>query len=88
MWDRRISIISALRSSEAATIRTPWLYPNASERHARLMHKRWVDAAESAKKTVRRKSVLAHTCKKMPRTMLRYAIEKFDDETRKAYLAR
>lgn len=89
LWKQRISIIATLyfiRQGEVAdTIRIAEILLH--HRHD-LIHKAvgWMlrEAAKKEMKTVR--EFLDQHHRDMPRTMLRYAIERFDEKTRQSYL--
>jgi 3-methyladenine DNA glycosylase AlkD len=90
LWSRRVAIIATLwfikRGSFADTLRIAQLLLDDDED---LIHKAagWMlrevgnrDAATAAR-------FLRRHCRRMPRTMLRYAIEKLPEQTRRAYLS-
>jgi len=89
LWERRISMIATF-----AFIREGWLDPTfelaeklLSDKHD-LMHKAvgWM-LREAGKRDEKRLTDFLDThTTQMPRTMLRYAIEKLDDTTRKHYM--
>lgn len=89
LWERRISIVSTFHFirlkefSHTFTISEMLI----KDEHD-LIHKAsgWM-LREAGKRDVKSlQSFLAKHYKSMPRTMLRYAIEKFEEKTRKAYL--
>ncbi len=89
LWDRRIAILSTftfiknMQFEDCIRISEILLYDKED-----LIHKAvgWM-LREIGKRDMRtEETFLKLHYKKMPRTMLRYAIEKFDEEKRKAYL--
>ncbi len=91
MWRRRISIVSTWFFIKKNDL--DWTYKIAklllNDTHD-LIHKAsgWM-LREAGKKDVQRlRSFLDKNCTKMPRTMLRYSIEKFEEDIRKDYLDR
>jgi len=89
LWDRRIAIMATLffiRQGEFGdTLRLADML--MSDTHD-LMHKAvgWMLREVGNKDMSAEKDFLKTRYKKMPRTMLRYAIEKFPERERKAYL--
>ncbi|MBN1378429.1 MAG: DNA alkylation repair protein [Gammaproteobacteria bacterium] len=90
LWERRIAIISTFwfirKNKFADTLKVSRLLIHDTED---LIHKAvgWM-LREIGKRDVKiEKDFLAKYYKKMPRTMLRYAIEKFSESERKRYLA-
>jgi 3-methyladenine DNA glycosylase AlkD len=89
LWDRRIAIIATyyfIRKSEFAdTLRIAASLRDDSED---LIHKAvgWMLREVGNRDRKVEETFLAKHYKKMPRTMLRYAIEKFPERRRKAYL--
>lgn len=90
LWERRIAVVSTFalikrQENEEIFFLADILMKDAHD----LMHKAmgWM-LRESGKKCgeEKLKHFLKNRYNKMPRTMLRYAIEKFDAETRKRYL--
>ena len=91
LWERRISIVScfafikdndfkdALKISELLL----------NDKHD-LIHKAvgWVLREVGKKKLEVEEEFLKKHYKKMPRTMLRYAIEKFDDKKKRYYMGK
>jgi 3-methyladenine DNA glycosylase AlkD len=89
LWERRVAILSTLyfirQSNFEPTLR---IAEKLLQDPEDLIHKAvgWM-LREMGKKDLRPlKEFLATKCSKMPRTMLRYAIEKFPEKQRKAYL--
>ena len=89
LWDRRIAIVSTLhfiRNNDFKdTVKISEILLGDKED---LIHKAsgWM-LREMGKKDVKvLEKFLDKHCKSMPRTMLRYSIEKFDDKKRKHYL--
>lgn len=89
LWEKRISIISTLsfiRNNEFEdTIKISEILMN--DKHD-LIHKAvgWMLREVGKRDEKTEKEFLNKHAAHMPRTMLRYAIEKFDDKTRKKYL--
>lgn len=89
LWTKRISIISTLWFIKFGEVKdTLAISDILLEDEHDLIHKAvgWMirEAAKKEMKTVQ--AYLKTRYQKMPRTMLRYAIEKFPEKTRKAYL--
>lgn len=91
LWERRVSIISTYyfikNNNFEETLKISEILLND---HHDLIHKSvgWM-LREIGKRDVKiLKDFLNKNYKKMPRTMLRYSIEKFDDKERKKYLCR
>lgn len=91
LWDKRIAIVGTLyfirKNDFADTVKISKLLLNDTHD---LMHKAcgWM-LREVGKRDVEvLKKFLEENRHKMPRTMLRYAIEKFPEKQRKAYLAK
>lgn len=89
LWDRRISVLSTFRFIQcgefAATLRLAKILLN--DKHD-LIHKAvgWMLREVGKKDLQSEEDFLEVHYQKMPRTMLRYAIEKFPEPKRKAYL--
>jgi 3-methyladenine DNA glycosylase AlkD len=89
LWDKRIAIVSTFafikkhEFEDALAISELLLKDNHD-----LIHKAvgWMLREVGKKDLEVLEGYLMMNYKKMPRTMLRYAIEKFDEETRKRYL--
>ena len=91
LWERRIAIVSThafIRNDDFGdTLKISELLLQDKED---LIHKAagWM-LREIGKRNVKvLEDFLDRHCKEMPRTMLRYSIEKFDDEKRKYYMKR
>ena len=90
VWDRRIAIVATYQLIISGDSRTTYEIANLllNDRHD-LIQKAVGWMLREAGKRVSQKELeefLKPRYKTMPRTMLRYAIEKFDEKTRKAYL--
>lgn len=89
LWERRISIISTfwfIRSGEfSETLKISKLLLSDKED---LIHKAvgWMLREVGNRDRASAESFLIGHCKRMPRTMLRYAIEKFPEPQRQMYL--
>ena len=91
LWERRISILSTFAFidnndfEDAFSISKLLLHDNHE-----LIHKAvgWaLREIENRDQNVEERFLVKH-CSQMPRTMLRYAIEKIDEEKRKFYLTK
>jgi 3-methyladenine DNA glycosylase AlkD len=91
MWDRRIAILSTFyfirQNRFAETLALSRKYLKDSED---LMHKAtgWMLREVGKRDLSVLREFLGQHATKMPRTMLRYSIEKFPERERKAYLQR
>jgi 3-methyladenine DNA glycosylase AlkD len=89
IWERRISIISTFAFINRGDLRDSLALAKIllNDGHD-LIHKAsgWVLREVGKKDRAALEDFLLENYKKMPRTMLRYAIEKFPDELRKFYL--
>lgn len=89
IWERRIAIVSTfyfIRKGEyTPTLKIATLLLNDKED---LIHKAcgWMLRELGKKDETALRKFLNENGKRMPRTMLRYAIERFDEKTRKKYL--
>jgi len=89
LWKRRIAIISTLYFIRRSDLE--WTFKIAkiflTDKHD-LIHKAvgWMLREAGQKDIAQLKNFLNEYVSKMPRTMLRYAIEKFPEEERKMYL--
>lgn len=97
LWERRISIITTLafiRAVKKQRVNSTWLQPSLDLSHQLLhdphdlMHKAvgWVLREVGKVDEEKLRIFLDQHVDIMPRTMLRYSIEKFDEETRLGYL--
>lgn len=89
LWERRIAILSTLyfirnRDFEDALNISRMLLHDDED----LIHKAsgWMLREIGKRDAAAEKAFLKSHCREMPRTMLRYAIEKFPEKERKAYL--
>ncbi len=90
LWSRRVAIIATFwfikRGSFADTLRiTELLLDDAED----LIHKAagWMLREVGKRDAAAAAQFLRRHCRRMPRTMLRYAIEKLPERTRRAYLS-
>ena len=89
LWDRRISILATFhfirRGDFADTLAIAEILLGDRED---LMHKAvgWMLREVGKRDVVALKQFLGRHCRVMPRTMLRYAIEKFPEKQRRSYL--
>ena len=90
LWDRRIAILSCFYFIKNRDFVLAFELADVliSDTHD-LMHKAvgWMLREIGNKDPQAERAFLAERYKKMPRTMLRYAIEKFPEKERKGYLA-
>jgi len=88
-WDRRISIVSTLRPIQRKKTDVTFnMAPKFLTETEDLMHKAtgWMLREAGKKNFLELKKFITRFGKKMPRTMLRYAIEKFPENERKRIL--
>lgn len=89
MWERRIAIVSCFAFIRQGDLNDAYKLAEQylTEQHD-LMHKAtgWVLRECGKKDQPRLEKFLDKHVKKMPRTMLRYAIERFEEKKRKEYL--
>ena len=89
-WDRRISIVSTLRPIQRKkTDVTFKMAPKFLTETEDIMHEAtgWMLREAGKKNFLELKKFITRFGKKMPRTMLRYAIEKFPENERKRILS-
>ena len=90
LWEKRIAVVSTLafiqKGEFEATLRIVELL--LQDKHD-LIHKAcgWMLREIGKKSTNELEAFLSKHCNDMPRTMLRYAIERFSEDKRKAYLS-
>lgn len=91
LWERRISILSTFKFIENNNFEDALKISELLLRDKHdLIHKAvgWALREIGKRDQNAEESFLDKFCLQMPRTMLRYAIEKFDDKKRKFYLSR
>jgi 3-methyladenine DNA glycosylase AlkD len=91
LWDRRISILATfhfIRGGDCGD--TLQIAEMLLADREDLMHKAvgWMLREVGKRDAVILEGFLGQHCRVMPRTMLRYAIERFPEEKRRAYMAR
>lgn len=89
LWERRIAIVATqhfIRNDDFAD--TLKIAETLLEDEEDLLHKAtgWMLREVGKRDRTTLETFLKQHCRKMPRTMLRYAIEKFNTEERQAYL--
>jgi len=90
LWDRRIAVVATLAFIRAGQFDEPIrLAENLMNDKEALMHKAcgWMLREVGKRDAAVLRAFLKKHSRVMPRTMLRYAIEKFDRQERYAYLA-
>jgi 3-methyladenine DNA glycosylase AlkD len=89
LWERRIAMISTFAFIKAGEVKDTWrLAKNLLGDSHDLLHKAtgWMLREAGKRDLAGLKKFLNEHKHKMPRTMLRYAIEKFNEAERKQYL--
>ncbi len=91
MWERRMAVMATFAFIRAGEFDDTFRIAKIllSDRHD-LIHKAagWMLREIGKRDQKKEEAFLATYCREMPRTMLRYAIERFDEERRKYYLRR
>jgi len=89
LWERRISILSTFHFIKRGEFgETLWIAERLLRDPADLMHKAvgWMLREVGKRDLEAEETFLKKHCRTMPRTMLRYAIERFPEELRQRYL--
>lgn len=89
IWEQRISIVSTMAFIRKGQLDDCFAIADILLHHPHdLIHKAvgWLLREAGKRDEKRLESFLDTRCTTMPRTMLRYAIEKFPEEKRKHYL--
>ena len=89
LWEQRIAIVSTMQFLRHGCNDDTYAIADILINHPHdLIHKAvgWLLREAGKRDEARLRAWLASRCKTMPRTMLRYAIEKFPPEDRRAYL--
>lgn len=89
LWDERIAMVATFSFIKVGQLDLTWQVAEILINHEHdLIHKAvgWMLREAGKKNQQEEEKFLKKHYKKMPRTMLRYAIEKFDEPKRKAYL--
>lgn len=91
LWDRRIAMVATLEHIRRGNLaNTFWLAGRLREDPADLMHKAtgWMLREAGKRDAAALRGFLARHAQRMPRIMLRYAIEKLPPAERRAWLSR
>ena len=91
LWERRIAMVATLEHIRRGSLdNTFWLAARMLDDSEDLMHKAsgWMLREAGKRDAAALRDFLARHAARMPRTMLRYAIEKFAPAERRAWLAR
>ena len=91
LWERRIAMVATLEHIRRGSLdNTVWLAARMLDDSEDLMHKAsgWMLREAGKRDAAALRDFLARHAARMPRTMLRYAIEKFAPAERRAWLAR
>ena len=89
IWERRIGMVSTMQFIRHGQLDDTFAIADILLHHPHdLIHKAvgWLLREAGKKDKARLETFLAPRCREMPRTMLRYAIEKFPDSERRMYL--
>lgn len=89
LWARRIAVVATLEHVRQGNLaNTFWLAARLRDDPADLMHKAtgWLLREAGKRDADRLRNFLARNAQRMPRTMLRYAIERFPPRERRRWL--